>query len=362
MEKKKYNKDDFRFLSNASVKLNGLVGPGAQNLEEKDLSKGRDFEGVAYSGEVIPQHGFFQNLYIDMDTMVWKEEIPIFFNHDPDRIVGKATLKQDGKLKIKGKIFNNSYGKEVQELADHDLALELSVGAMPGKIEELGQGLTRMINGFEVEGPATILINTRIYETSIVPVGADANTNVTIFSSGSKIEVEFNKLTKREENMELTQELVSQFEFGCSCGEKKSVAQMDKELAELKEELKKYKSKEKKEAAQEKAAELGIKATDEILELLMDEEKSMIFTAALSAEKIEVETEVQSAVEEENKETELALEKVKEALEKPLVFEKNAAELSKESSPQDFILAAKKMVKEGKAANFDQAMVSLAKI
>lgn len=294
MSKKKFDRKFFNFTVPLTV-------------QESD---GFDFDGLAYSGEVIPRHYIFENLFIDLDSLNAKSQIPIFRDHSPSQIAGHGTLYKDAdnQLKVKGRIYQNSHGSEIAEIAKEGFNWELSIGAVPTYLEEIPKGKEMTVNGVTSDEGMVIFRDTRIIEVSFVAIGADSNTSAEVFSFNADelseeetITVEVRDMenkdikpveqiteqteqsvdapeTQTEQTAELSATEVAlqatidklTAELACSCSEKKE-AKSDLEKAEdtikaLEAEIKELKSSKKKEDFAIKAKELGLNLSDDQVE------------------------------------------------------------------------------------------------
>lgn len=141
------------------------------------------FSGVAYSGGLVPGHGWNGDSVIDLSSVVLPEK-PVFalVDHDSGQRAGQGRLSLDGQtIQFQGEFFSSTdAGKEVAALFAENAPWELSVGftadaagfEKPTSVEINGQTLT----------VSTVFKNARIREVSFVPAGADPNTRVTAFS------------------------------------------------------------------------------------------------------------------------------------------------------------------------------------
>lgn len=311
MIKKEFDRDHFNF----AVPIDSIATDG----DQPDAA--RTFDGIAYSGAVIPRHFVFQNLYIDLDSIQAKSQIPIFRDHDASLVAGHGSLYKDAqnKLRVSGTLSRNSIGSDITQLADEGFAWEMSIGAVPEYIEEVQPGKTVFINGEEVNTGATIFRGTRVLEVSFTPIGADSNTEVSVFSQDGiekdietitvevremdneikpveaaevvAPEIEIKETVAAEVTEEITEEVETAVEateedlkltverltaeLACSCTEKKA-AKSDLEKAqdtikELKSEIEELRSKKKKEDFSSKAADLGIKLSSDQVEFFFSE-------------------------------------------------------------------------------------------
>lgn len=323
-----------------------------QKLETESATKG-ELEGIAYSGGIIPMHGPYQNLVVDVATLkIAKKKTPILRDHMTSLVSGHGEVTIDGNdVKIKGKLSKKSaHGLEIMQLAEEGFEWEMSLGVYEGTIEEVKDV---EINGHQLSH-GFVLRNGLLREVSIVALGADMNTNAQIFSQ-----------VKGENTMKLTHE---QFvSLACACGGNKDTT--PEELQEMVE--KKNLMTDEQEA---KVAELE-KMVADLKEEIATKEAEI---AAIKAEDAEAERveEMSAAVKEKG--IQFSLEKIKEAAKSKETTEillsfikdmkpmgKIPAELAgkvdlgatvKAKGADAIRLAAEQLVKEGKAASFIEAL------
>lgn len=249
-----------------------LTSPAVFLKEEegdKKSSKGH-VKGVAYTGSLIKNHGFIQNLIVDLSSLtIARESTPIFFNHDPSDPIGKAAVEvdKDGfQVLIDGEVFDvTESGKKVRTLSDAGYEWQLSIGIFDGTEEVVDK---ETVNGVEVEN-ATVIRGAVLREVSIVTLGADEHT---------KVEVLENKGAKE---MFMTKE--EWVKFACACGGDKNSKPKDLQA--------KFQSMEE---AEEKVEEL-----EEKVEALETENKEAeVKVEALEGEVEELEEKVEELVEE----------------------------------------------------------------
>ena len=160
--------------------------PADNNLQsaQTDSSGVRTFTGIAYSGKPIEKHFMFENLFLDVEGMNFKEQIPIFKNHNPADVVGFGKLRREnGQLLIDGTLATElDSAKEIAALSDAGFAWELSVGVEPEFVQEISSDVEFSINGVQAKGPAMIFRSPTVMETSFVPIGADRNTSAEVFN------------------------------------------------------------------------------------------------------------------------------------------------------------------------------------
>lgn len=225
-----------------------------------DISK--DFGGIAYSGEVIPQHGDISNLYIDVDTMEFYDQIPLLSGHTRGDEVGFAYPKvEDGQVKIDGTISNSATvpeGQRILELQKLGLEWRISVGIDPRDQQLYGPGMTFMVNGRQAQGPAYVIKNATLLEASIVSIPADRGsetkfselnninnnevtmTSIKVNGIDSDVFTKDGKMFVAVEAREL--DTTKGYEFACECdGSKDKLKEVEKKFSDNDTELAKMK-------------------------------------------------------------------------------------------------------------------------
>ena len=151
--------------------------------DEKKPDGPRKFTMLAYSGQpVLRSYG---SMVIDLAGLSVGKKTPILKNHDAEQIVGMGDKieKTSQALAISGTVSKKTdAAKEVCELADEGFDWQASVGIDIQKLEFLSSDVTTMINGREVKGPMVVVRQSRLRESSFVPVGADEGTSGVVLS------------------------------------------------------------------------------------------------------------------------------------------------------------------------------------
>ena len=172
----------------------------------------RTLTGIAYSGDIITDHGYWSRLVIDLDTLSIETPIPLLLGHDHEETVGMVTTATTlaGNLGIEAALFTDVDEKaaEVAAKADKGFPWQLSVGIWPNSIEDVPAGNTISLNGKTFQGPLSIFRGGRIREVSVVAIGADHRTSATVLNAGDHFEIpiithEDNTVTIEELNAKL---------------------------------------------------------------------------------------------------------------------------------------------------------------
>lgn len=166
------------------MKTEELLGKTILAAEAKaapgDLKK---VAGVAYAGGPIAQAWSTAPLVIDLAGMSFAPQIPLLENHwnDPSARVGAVTARVAGDaLHISGGIDTATERGAALAEAGRRIPWQLSIGAAIDGARLLRENETATVNGREFKGPLYIAEKTTLREVSIVAVGADAETTLSI--------------------------------------------------------------------------------------------------------------------------------------------------------------------------------------
>lgn len=90
------------------------------------------FRGTAYSGGVVPNHGWAGDMAIDLSSLSLPEtDVPVLRNHGPNQIVDRARLSNDGsQLQVVDGRFSGvtEVGRETSALMAEGPPWKLSLG------------------------------------------------------------------------------------------------------------------------------------------------------------------------------------------------------------------------------------------
>ncbi|WP_298292760.1 hypothetical protein [Thiomonas sp.] len=150
------------------------------------------FEGIAYSGGVVPQYGWLGDVAIDLSAMKNPDgdTLPVLTDHDGriERIAGQGSIfratAEDGtlQLRIAGEITDlTPAGQQIAALLKAGYPLQMSVG-MSADFREVSDPV--LINGQPLR-VAGVFERPFIREVSFVAVGADPQTQAQALSAFS---------------------------------------------------------------------------------------------------------------------------------------------------------------------------------
>ncbi len=168
------------------IQLNDAKCTGLSLIAPVQLAKDDPESGFlieAYTGETVER--WYGMLAIEVAGIRAKKQIPVLMNHDTDKIVGYSTKTyKDGSFFVAGQFSEvTEKAKEVKGLAEEGFPWQASIGVRPIKIMSIEEGGKMEVNGKNLKGPAEIWLESEVFETSFVPLGADGNTSVSTFSN-----------------------------------------------------------------------------------------------------------------------------------------------------------------------------------
>ena len=151
--------------------------------------KKRTFTGIAYSGEPIVDHWYWERIIFDLDTIQIKGRIPALLEHRTSQRAGAInshSVSHEEGLKIEGSLLSNEFGTQVAQDSDDGFPWQMSVRIEPSSTEEIAADQTVSVNGKTYQGPITVFRGGRIREVSFCALGADDNTNAVAASHSPK--------------------------------------------------------------------------------------------------------------------------------------------------------------------------------
>lgn len=157
--------------------------------QAEEGKKKRTFSGVAYSGEVITDHWYWDRIIFDLDSMQIKGRIPALLDHSTRQRAGAInshSIDHQNGLTVSGDLMSNEFGTQVAQDSDDGFPWQMSVRIDPSAIEEIQAGASVTVNGKVHQGPITVFRGGRIREVSFCALGADDNTNAVAASHSPK--------------------------------------------------------------------------------------------------------------------------------------------------------------------------------
>ena len=142
--------------------------------------KKRTFTGVAYSGEPILDHWYWDRVIFDLDSIQIKGRIPALLEHRSSQRAGAInshSIDYAQGLVISGDLMSNEFGSQVAQDSDDGFPWQMSVRIEPSSTEEIAADQAVTVNGKTYQGPITVFRGGRIREVSFCALGADDNTN-----------------------------------------------------------------------------------------------------------------------------------------------------------------------------------------
>lgn len=148
-------------------------------------------QGVAYTGAALRRWG--ETIIVDVDSLRAEQQLPILLQHEPENYIGISTSidNSGGKIAIAGMLFVDvdEKAKQIREKTAAGAKYQLSIGAYDYSVESIPVGKTVGVNGAVFNGPCSVLRDAHLREVSIVTLGADSNTSVSIFNANSEQEM-----------------------------------------------------------------------------------------------------------------------------------------------------------------------------
>jgi len=149
-----------------------------------------------YSGRVIPNHWYWDNLVVDLDGMRFAGRFPILEEHERDKKIGFSTKRpvvtDDYTLLIgpeNVQFVDTEESQKFRRLSRQGFPYQASMYAKPTEIQRLARNETADVNGFKFKGPGTIWRKSLFKEASIAVFGFDPNTRARAFAEDDFVEL-----------------------------------------------------------------------------------------------------------------------------------------------------------------------------
>jgi len=143
--------------------------------------------GLAYSGGKMSIPGWKNPIVVDLAGMQIPEQVPLLLNHEnrTSSRVGMISAKvEENTLTIEGEIVaKGEQADGIVEQAKSGADWQLSIGAEVAESELVSD--KRVVNGQAIAGPFTHIKKSVLREVSVVAVGADMSTRMSVAASFS---------------------------------------------------------------------------------------------------------------------------------------------------------------------------------
>lgn len=162
------------------------------NLTASQSGKPRRFKIMAYNGGVLPVDGFPVPVVADLSGLEILGSIPILIDHEKsvESTLGiTEDITNDGRtLHMSGLVTATSAkALTVVAQADKGQQWQASIGTRVIEQEEIPAGQTVEVNGQTFEGPVIVARRSVLYETSVLPAGADSTTQVNLAAKAATL-------------------------------------------------------------------------------------------------------------------------------------------------------------------------------
>lgn len=151
-------------------------GGGGGGLPKIDIS--------VYNGGIMAV-GYYGKVVVDLAGMSVSDVTPILYGHDTysiDAILGQtSSVTADKTLSASGSIMGNSdTANKVLALSKNGYRFQSSMGATPLKTRDVQEDEEVEVNGQTLTGPFLLVVESKLNEISILPLGADGTTSAAI--------------------------------------------------------------------------------------------------------------------------------------------------------------------------------------
>ena len=146
----------------------------------------------AYTGAPVVQSWSRSPIVLDVNGIEqWREDaVPIVFNHDPDEIVGHATIKSrdGGRLICEGRLSGKPELVEmILRSYENGFPWSVSVGADIREYREVQENEAVVVNGRNINGPCILVTKSSLIHVALVGEPADPNTTAFIAAGAAPV-------------------------------------------------------------------------------------------------------------------------------------------------------------------------------
>jgi len=164
-----------------------FVRDGAVTFTDDGDEKKAKFRMVGYSGEIIPNHWFWDNLAFDLDGLTFAQErTPVLDSHFTDRRLGFTTKQGIAEsVTFEGTFLSNDHAQAFRQDMEEGFPMQASLYCPPSAIERVVKGESVEVNGRMLQGPGTVFRKATIKEVSMCVFGADSHTSAAAFADAA---------------------------------------------------------------------------------------------------------------------------------------------------------------------------------
>jgi len=160
-------------------------------IQAAEGSTPKRFAILAYSGGLLPVDGFGLPVIVDLAGLEVPGAIPILIDHEKsvDATFGITdAIENDGQTLLMTGQITGSSPRAMQVIASHKAGhkWQASIGARVIEKQEIKAGETVEVNGQTFVGPVIVARQSVLRETSVLPMGADATTQVNLAASAAQ--------------------------------------------------------------------------------------------------------------------------------------------------------------------------------
>jgi hypothetical protein len=237
-------------------------------IAASETGKARRFAGVAYSGDVIEGHWYWDRVVFDLSSTKAPQKLPMLMGHDRDKVAGFTdSVAISSQIDVAGVLSSiTPDGKLVAETSDEGFPWQQSVHIEPRRVDQIKAGEKVTVNGRQFEGPINVFRDNVIREISFTPTGWDSQTSAVAMSHGNQPE---GAQTMTPEQIKQLQDNATKFEAEAATA-KAALAKAEADKAAAEEKVKEFERKElaatqakREEAVKKLFADTGGKYTPE---------------------------------------------------------------------------------------------------
>ena len=165
---------------------------GKVELKASTAGKPRRFAIMAYNGGILPVDGFPVPVVADLAGLEILGSVPILIDHEKsvESTLGITDdIINDGKVLTMTGLVTATSAKALTVVAQADKGhqWQASIGARVLEQEEIPAGKSVEVNGQTFTGPVIVARRSVLYETSVLPAGADSTTQVNLAAKAATL-------------------------------------------------------------------------------------------------------------------------------------------------------------------------------